>query len=79
MNDDDREYFMDLFDNWKSDIDKKMSEKCSYELIHLPLSIIEILTTWKTNCLSQRCNNCVDICPCDDSSLDGIFIHILSE
>jgi acetoin utilization deacetylase AcuC-like enzyme len=81
MNDEDTEGFVDLFGNCESNINNKIEEKIKalYEPIHLPLSIIEILTEWKTNCSSEKLNSRVGICPCDYLSLDGMFIHIWSE
>jgi histone deacetylase 6 len=77
MDDEDTEGFMDFFDNCQSNIEEK--KKCSYEPIHLPLSIIEILQTWNENGLSEELNSRIGICPCDYLSLDGMYIHVWSE
>jgi hypothetical protein len=81
MADDNPESLVNLLVNGQSNDDQQMSEKVKtdYEAIHLPLSIIEMLKTWRRNSLCEKVNNRVGVSPCDEKSLDGMFIHIWGE
>jgi acetoin utilization deacetylase AcuC-like enzyme len=81
MDDEDPEDLMNLFETVSSNIDTQVTVKIKsdYEPIHLPLSIIEILETWRKSSLSELCGARIGISPCDFVSLDGMFIHKWSE
>ena len=70
-NDEDEEGFADLFNNNEINMNVAVAEKIKddYDPIHLPLSIIEILESWKSSPTESSLNG-IGISPCDSSSLD---------
>ena len=80
MDDEDGEGFVDLFNNNEINMNVAVAEKIKddYNPVHLPLSIIEILESWKSSS-SESVLNGIGISPCDSSSLDKMFVHTWSE
>ncbi|CAF1034655.1 unnamed protein product [Adineta ricciae] len=76
----DADGFGDLFENneCKCDISAPKQRKPSYEPVHVPCTISDILQIWSSQS-NDDVSSRLGICPGDVYSLDGMFLHTWGE